>query len=200
MRLPRLARACPLRGKAGASRVSAREQGDVSGLATAGSGPGQPRVPSFPWRYFDRGAAGDSAVFDAGQGLQFLPGIAAICASTTGGSIKIYGAPSLETGLFTRGYIKRVGHEERRNQDERQWGLGSVLRGPPGQQRTGDGVTQGPPQEASAVRGDCQRGPGVLEYPWRGVAQLRWRACFGSGRSRAQTRPPRPPRGVMSDG
>ena len=58
---------------------------------------------SFPYRYFDRDATGSSAVFEAGQYLQFLPDITVTCTSTTGGSIRIYGASGNSTRLFTRG-------------------------------------------------------------------------------------------------
>ena len=58
---------------------------------------------SFPYRYFDRDAAGSSATFEAGQYLQFLPRVTAKCTSTTGDYIRIVGSSSLNTRLFTRG-------------------------------------------------------------------------------------------------
>lgn len=58
---------------------------------------------SFPYRYFNRDATGNSATFEAGQYLQFLPTITATCTSTTGGSIRFYGASGNSTRLFSRG-------------------------------------------------------------------------------------------------
>jgi len=58
---------------------------------------------SFPYRYFDRDATGDSATFKAGQNLQFLPDITVTCTSATGGSIRFEGSSSQNTRLFTRG-------------------------------------------------------------------------------------------------
>ena len=58
---------------------------------------------SFPYRYFDRDATGSSAIFEAGQYVQFLPTITATCTSTTGGSIRFYGASVNNTRLFSRG-------------------------------------------------------------------------------------------------
>jgi hypothetical protein len=58
---------------------------------------------SFPYRYFDRDANGNSAIFESGQHLQFLPNIRVQCTSTTGGSIRFYGSSSYHTRLFTRG-------------------------------------------------------------------------------------------------
>lgn len=56
--------------------------------------------PAYPYRYFDQDAAGESATFQAGQGLQFLPGITVRCSSGTGDAIRFQGAGTL---LFTRG-------------------------------------------------------------------------------------------------
>lgn len=57
---------------------------------------------SFPYRYFTRDSVcGLSASFGPGQLLQFLPNVTLTCTSTTG-SIRITGAPSLETRLYTR--------------------------------------------------------------------------------------------------
>jgi len=64
---------------------------------------------SFPYRYFDRDAIGNSATFEAGQYLQFLPRITAKCTSTTGDYIRIVGSGSLNTRLFTRGDRSRGG-------------------------------------------------------------------------------------------
>ncbi|HIE31875.1 MAG TPA: hypothetical protein EYP67_05790 [Methanosarcinales archaeon] len=58
---------------------------------------------SFPYRYFDRDATGDSATFEAGQNLQFLPDITVTCTSATGNSIRFEGSSSQNTRLFTRG-------------------------------------------------------------------------------------------------
>jgi len=60
-------------------------------------------VPSFPYRYFDADAWGDSATFSAGQNLQFLPGIKASCNSGTGSAIRFDGTSSANTRLFTHG-------------------------------------------------------------------------------------------------
>ena len=61
------------------------------------------RDASFPYRYFDQDATGNSATFENGQYLQFLPGITVTCTSTTGGSIRFEGSSSDNTWLFTRG-------------------------------------------------------------------------------------------------
>ena len=58
---------------------------------------------SFPYRYFDRDATGDSTTFEAGQNLQFLPDITVTCTSATGNSIRFEGSSSQNTRLFTRG-------------------------------------------------------------------------------------------------
>jgi hypothetical protein len=58
---------------------------------------------AFPYRYFDRDTTGDSATFESGQNLQFLPDITVTCTSITGGSIRFEGSTSLHTRLFTRG-------------------------------------------------------------------------------------------------
>jgi len=60
-------------------------------------------APSFPYRYFDADAWGDSATFSAGQNLQFLPGIKATCNSGTGSAIRFDGTSSANTRLFTHG-------------------------------------------------------------------------------------------------
>ncbi len=62
-----------------------------------------PQDASFPFRYFDQDAAGNSATFESGQSLQFLPGVTATCESTTGGSIRFEGSSSHNTWLFARG-------------------------------------------------------------------------------------------------
>ena len=59
--------------------------------------------PSFPYRYFDRDATGDNAVFNAGHYLQFLPSITVTCTSTTGGKIEFRGLSTENSHLFTRG-------------------------------------------------------------------------------------------------
>ncbi len=62
-----------------------------------------PRDPSFDYRYFNVDAAGTSATFEAGQNLQFLPGISVTCTSTTGGSIRFEGSSTDNTILFSNG-------------------------------------------------------------------------------------------------
>jgi len=59
------------------------------------------RNASFPYRYFDRDATGNSATFSAGQNLQFLPRITARCTSTTGGYIRFVGTSSYNARLFS---------------------------------------------------------------------------------------------------
>jgi len=58
---------------------------------------------SFPYRYFNVDATGNSATFEAGQNLQFLPDISATCTSTTGGSIRFEGTSTDNTILFSNG-------------------------------------------------------------------------------------------------
>jgi hypothetical protein len=55
------------------------------------------RNASFPYRYFNLDATG-SATFEAGQNLQFLPGI-----TVTGGNIRFVGTTSNNTLFFARG-------------------------------------------------------------------------------------------------
>jgi hypothetical protein len=59
--------------------------------------------PPFAYRYFDRDATGHDALFDAGQYLQFLPGVIARCTSPSGGRIGFDGLPTANTYLFARG-------------------------------------------------------------------------------------------------
>lgn len=59
--------------------------------------------PSFPWRYVNVDASGESAVFTAGQMIQSLPGMTVRCTSTTGGSVRFYGAAGHHTRIFARG-------------------------------------------------------------------------------------------------
>jgi hypothetical protein len=61
------------------------------------------RDASFPFRYFDQDATGESATFSSGQNLQFLHNITVTCSSTSGGSIRFNGSGTLYTRLFTRG-------------------------------------------------------------------------------------------------
>lgn len=68
-----------------------------------GSVSGTYPLESFSFRYFDRDTTGDSATFESGQNLQFLPGITVTCTSTTGGSIRFEGTSTDHTVLFTRG-------------------------------------------------------------------------------------------------
>jgi hypothetical protein len=56
--------------------------------------------PAYPFRYFDQDAAGDSATFQAGQGLQFLTGITVRCNIGADDAIRFHGPNTL---LFTRG-------------------------------------------------------------------------------------------------
>jgi hypothetical protein len=65
------------------------------------------RNDSFPYRYFDQDATGDSATFLSGQNLQFLHNISVTCPSTSGGSIRFNGSGTLNTRLFTRGDTSR---------------------------------------------------------------------------------------------
>ena len=58
---------------------------------------------AFPYRYVNVDAAGESAVFQAGQLIQSLPGLTVRCTSTGSGAIKFYGSASLHTRIFTRG-------------------------------------------------------------------------------------------------
>ncbi len=60
---------------------------------------------SFPYRYFDQDATGSSATFEAGQYLQFLPGITVTGTDTSGQTIRIKGSSSANTRLFARGDI-----------------------------------------------------------------------------------------------
>jgi hypothetical protein len=61
------------------------------------------RDASFPYRYFDKDATGDTVAFQSGQFLQFLPGITVRGTSTTGGAIRFESSTSDNTRLFTRG-------------------------------------------------------------------------------------------------
>jgi len=58
---------------------------------------------SFDYRYFNVDATSNSATFDAGQNLQFLPDITVTCTSTTGGSIRFNSSIFYVTRLFSRG-------------------------------------------------------------------------------------------------
>jgi len=59
------------------------------------------RDASFPYRYFDQDATGNSASFAAGQNIQFLPGVSVTGISTTGGYIRFVGTSSDNTRLFS---------------------------------------------------------------------------------------------------
>lgn len=61
-------------------------------------------VPDPPYRYFDRDGVGDSATFDAGHNLQFLPGVVVGCQS---GHVTINGSASAVTRLFARGDLTK---------------------------------------------------------------------------------------------
>jgi hypothetical protein len=67
-------------------------------------------LQAFPYRYFDRDTAGNSATFSAGQYLQFLHGVKATCNSGTGNSIRVEGTSSALTRVFTRGDPSRGIH------------------------------------------------------------------------------------------
>lgn len=58
----------------------------------------------FPYRYFDQDATGHDATFEAGQNLQFLPGITVKC---TGKKIQFIGWSNDNTRLFTRGDMSK---------------------------------------------------------------------------------------------
>ncbi len=62
---------------------------------------------AFPYRYFDQDATGHDTVFEAGQYLQFLPGITVKCTSSDGGKIQFIGWSYSNTRLFTRGDISK---------------------------------------------------------------------------------------------
>lgn len=57
----------------------------------------------FPYHYVNVDTGGESAVFQAGQLIQSLPGLRIRCTSVGGGAVKFYGSPALHTRLFTRG-------------------------------------------------------------------------------------------------
>jgi hypothetical protein len=59
--------------------------------------------PEFAYRYFDRDAMGHDARFDAGQYLQFLPGVTVRSTGPSGGRISFDGLRTANTYLFTRG-------------------------------------------------------------------------------------------------
>jgi hypothetical protein len=60
-----------------------------------------PRDATFPYRYFDRDATGNTAIFEAGHNLQFLPRVTVTGTSTTSGYIQFQGSSSLQTRLFS---------------------------------------------------------------------------------------------------
>ena len=57
----------------------------------------------FPYRYFNMDAASASATFDAGQMVQFLPGVRARGTGTTSAGIRFNSSVSDQTLLYTRG-------------------------------------------------------------------------------------------------
>jgi len=65
------------------------------------------RNESFSYRYFDQDATGQSSLFEAGQYLQFLPGIKVTCTSTGGGSIAFEGSKNEKTYIFTKAHWSR---------------------------------------------------------------------------------------------
>ena len=58
---------------------------------------------AFPYRYVNVDTGGESAVFQAGQLVQALPGRRIRCTSAGTGAVRFYGAAGLHTRLFTRG-------------------------------------------------------------------------------------------------
>lgn len=62
-----------------------------------------PRNASFDYRYFNVDAAGNSATFEPGQNLQFLPDISVTGTSTTGASIRFEGSSADNSILFSNG-------------------------------------------------------------------------------------------------
>jgi hypothetical protein len=62
---------------------------------------------SFPYRYFDRDTQGAMATFNAGQLLQFLPGIKVSCAAGTGNYIRFIGTPAASIRMYTDGDISK---------------------------------------------------------------------------------------------
>ena len=76
----------------------------VPNVALGSSFSGTYTRQTFPYRYFAVDTVcPSSATFNSGQYLQSLAGITVNCTSTTGGSIKIYGAAGLPTTMFNRG-------------------------------------------------------------------------------------------------
>lgn len=61
------------------------------------------RIDTFPYRYFDQDANGDSAIFEAGQNLQFLEDIAVTNTSATDGTFRFEGDLFGTSWLFTGG-------------------------------------------------------------------------------------------------
>jgi len=62
-----------------------------------------PLDPDWPYRYFGRDTSGDSAIFEPGQWLYFLPGITVTGTSTTGDVIRIDGSAPLGAELHPAG-------------------------------------------------------------------------------------------------
>ncbi len=58
---------------------------------------------SFPYRYVDQDAEGNSATFEAGQHIQFLHNVVLKCISSDGGTIRFEGSDTDNTLLFSRG-------------------------------------------------------------------------------------------------
>lgn len=64
-----------------------------------------PQFTPFPYRYVDRDCSANSAVFEAGQLIQFLPYMRMTC---TSGFLRFNGTPSLNTRLYTGEYSRGV--------------------------------------------------------------------------------------------
>jgi hypothetical protein len=62
---------------------------------------------SFPYRYFDRDTQGAIATFNAGQLLQFLPGVKVTCVAGTGNYIRFVATPAANIRMYTEGDISK---------------------------------------------------------------------------------------------
>ncbi len=65
---------------------------------------------SFPYRYFDQDAIGNSATFASGQYLQFLRGTTVKCSANVSCRIRFDGSDGANTYLFTQGDTSRGIH------------------------------------------------------------------------------------------
>jgi hypothetical protein len=57
----------------------------------------------FPYRYVDQDATGQTAQFNAGLRIQFLPDVTVQCVGSGSDSIRFYGSADASTWLYTRG-------------------------------------------------------------------------------------------------